>query len=109
MRRLTLIGSLSILVLAGVEARPLPMPADPAVVPAFHVLQQERRREPGPADLKEATEIALERFGGQAAEAETVVREGRRVHEIRLLLDDGSVRTVRVDPATGAIIAPRER
>jgi uncharacterized membrane protein YkoI len=66
-------------------------------------------REPGPADLKEAIEIAEKHTGGKMAGAETVRREGRMVHEIRILLDDGGrVRTVRIDPATGAII-PQER
>ena len=72
-------------------------------------MQERKEREPGPANLEEATEIAVERYGGEVAEAETVEREGRRVHEIRLLLSDGSVRTVRIDPSTGAIIPPRER
>ena len=64
-------------------------------------------RRPRPADLDDAIEIAEKRFGGQAAGAETVVRDGRRVHEVRLLGDDGSVRTVRIDPRTGAVIPPR--
>ena len=109
MKRLTLIGSLSLVVMAEAGARPLPPPPDPAASAPARTLQEARRREPGPADLKEAIEIALERFGGKAAEAATVERDGRRVHEIRLLLDDGSVRTVRIDPATGAIIEPREQ
>lgn len=68
----------------------------------------EQEREPGPATLEEAIEIALKRYGGQAAGAETVVRERRRVHEVRVFGEDGTVRTVRVDPDTGAII-PQQR
>ncbi len=69
--------------------------------------QAGEEREPGPADLEEAIEIALERFGGQATRSETVVREGQTVHEVRVLADDGIVRTVRIDPETGAIIPQR--
>ena len=109
MIRQSLIGLLSLFALVEAGARQLPAPTEPAGRAAEYTLQQERQREPGPADLKEAIEIALERYGGEAADAETVERDGRRVHEIKLLLDDGSVRTVRIDPATGAIIPPRER
>ena len=71
--------------------------------------QERKQREPGPATLREAVEIAIERYGGREARAETVEREGRRVHEIRLFLEDGSVRTVRIDPNTGAILPQQER
>jgi uncharacterized membrane protein YkoI len=79
--------------------------------PAELPLQQQppRRREPGPANLAEAVEIAIERYGGRATKSETVERNGRRVHEIRLYLEDGSVRTVLVDPETGAILPQQER
>ena len=85
------------------------LPAHTVDAPGIMATQQRREREPGPANLEEAIEIALERYGGRAADAETVVREGRRVHEIRVLGEDGSVRTVRVDPETGAIIPQRRR
>lgn len=85
--------------------RALPDTGRPALI-AFQT--EAREREPGPADLEEAIEIALERYGGEAADAKTVVREGREVHEIRVLGADGSVRLVRVDPETGRII-PQER
>jgi uncharacterized iron-regulated membrane protein len=78
-----------------------------AVVPLVATQEAKEEREPGPADLAEAIEIALKRYGGRAASSETVVRDGRRVHEIRVLGDDGSVRTVRIDPDTGAIIPQR--
>jgi hypothetical protein len=70
--------------------------------------EREREREPGPANLEEAIEIALKRYPGEAAGAETVVRDGQRVHEVRVFGEDGTVRTVRVDPDTGAII-PQQR
>jgi uncharacterized membrane protein YkoI len=76
--------------------------------PRLVASQDSPEREPGPADLEEAIEIALKRYGGQAAGAETVVREGQRVHEVRVFGEDGTVRTVRIDPDTGAII-PQQR
>jgi hypothetical protein len=106
-----LFASIAVLFLSQAAARSATAPAGfvslshPGPVP----LQETRQREPGPADLKEAIEIALERYGGRAAGAETVEREGRRVHEIRVLLEDGGVRTVRIDPETGAIVPQQER
>jgi uncharacterized iron-regulated membrane protein len=71
---------------------------------------EESEREPGPASLEEAIEIAVKRYGGEPAGAATVERDGRRVHEVRLLDEaSGSVRTVRIDPDTGAIIPPPRR
>ncbi|MGD8339462.1 MAG: PepSY domain-containing protein [Gammaproteobacteria bacterium] len=70
----------------------------------FVVSQESEEREPGPATLEEAIEIALKRYGGQATRSETVERDGRQVHEIRVFGEDGIVRTVRIDPETGAII-----
>lgn len=71
--------------------------------------QDEAEREPGPANLEEAVEIAIKRYGGEAVRADTVERDGVEVHEIRLLLEDSRVRTVRIDPATGKIIVPRDQ
>jgi uncharacterized membrane protein YkoI len=95
----------------------LPVPSvdiGPSGRTAFAVSQEpeqaeEAERKPGPASLEEAIEIAIKRYGGSAAGAATVERDGARVHEVRLLNDeDGSVRTVRINPETGAII-PQER
>jgi uncharacterized membrane protein YkoI len=108
----TLIATLCCLALGQAEARLAPVPGTSAIdgSPAQWLpLQEQRRREPGPATLREAVEIAIERYGGRETRAETVERDGRRVHEIRLLLEDGSVRTVRIDPNTGAIIPEQER
>ena len=110
-RRLLLLPVFA-LVLAQAEARPVVAPAagpDGGSLRDQVPLQEARPREPGPANLKEATEIAIERYGGEVSAANTVERDGRRVHEIRLLLDDGTVRTVRIDPQTGAVILPREQ
>jgi uncharacterized membrane protein YkoI len=69
--------------------------------------QQNGERQPGPANLEQAIEIAVARYGGEPAGAATVERDGRRVHQIRLLINDTTVRTVIIDPDTGAIIPPR--
>jgi len=109
MIRTTLLAGILIL---GLDiAHALPVSADRqgvALVAAYAPSQTSQQREPGPANLEEAIEIALERYGGQAAGADTVIRDGRRVHEIRVLGEDGSVRTVRVDPDTGEIV-PQQR
>lgn len=67
----------------------------------------DREREPGPVDAEGAMEIAVERYGGKVAGVEEVVREGKEIFEVRIYRDDGSVRTVRIDPDTGKII-PQE-
>jgi len=58
----------------------------------------------GGVSLAQATAIATSRFQGRVVRAETVNQGGRVVHEIRILGDDGRVRTVRVDAETGAVI-----
>lgn len=111
MIRWTLIAAAGLVVLPPAFARAIGPASAAAFEPPSLVASQqanEREREPGPADLEEAIEIALKRFGGQAAGAETVEREGQRVHEVRVFGEDGTVRTVRVDPDTGAII-PQQR
>jgi hypothetical protein len=110
MLRLSLIFSTLFLVVGAAKALPARGFAEPvqtAPVSALIITQETEEREPGPADLEEAIEIAIKRYGGTPAGANTVVREGRQVHEVRVLGEDGSVRTVRIDPETGAIIPQR--
>jgi len=54
--------------------------------------------------LAQATELALARYPGRVVRAETVMRNGRREHQIRILGADGSVRTARIDAQTGAFL-----
>ena len=54
--------------------------------------------------LAQATELALARYPGRVVRAETVMRNGRREHQIRILGADGSVRTVRIDAQTGGFL-----
>lgn len=64
-------------------------------------------REPGPVDREGAMEVAVKQYGGRVLGVEEVVREGKEIFEVRVYRDDGSVRTVRIDPKTGKII-PQE-
>ncbi|AKS41430.1 PepSY domain-containing protein [Wenzhouxiangella marina] len=50
--------------------------------------------------LREAAERVARQYEGRVVSAQTVERDGRRVHVIRVLTRDGVVRTVRV-PADG--------
>ncbi len=104
MIRLTVIAVVSLFVLSRAFAIPVSPVGDVSYQPALAVSQASEERQPGPADLEEAIEIALKRYGGRATRFETVVRDGKTVHEVRVLGEDGSVRTVRIDPETGAII-----
>jgi uncharacterized membrane protein YkoI len=57
----------------------------------------------GGLSLRQAIEIATQRYGGQVVRADTTIRNGRQVHEIRILGDDGVVRTVRIDAQSGEL------
>ncbi len=54
--------------------------------------------------LQQAIAIASERVAGRVVRADTVVREGRRVHEIRIINDDNLVRTILVDAQSGSVL-----
>lgn len=59
----------------------------------------------GPVTLAQARQMALQRFPGRVARAETVTPGGnRRVHQIRILDAEGRVRDVRIDAQTGAFL-----
>lgn len=53
--------------------------------------------------LAQATRMVREQTGGQVLRAETKRDKGRTVHRIRVLTDDGRVRTYHVDAETGRI------
>jgi uncharacterized membrane protein YkoI len=54
--------------------------------------------------LAQATAIAQSQFRGRVVRAEAVQRGDRVIYEIRILGDDGRVRTVRIDAQTGAVL-----
>ena len=58
----------------------------------------------GGISLGQATAMARTRYPGRVVRAETVMIGDRVVHEIRILGDDGRVRTVRVDAQTGSFM-----
>jgi len=51
----------------------------------------------GDISLDQAVEQARERTGGRVISAETREKEGRRVHNIRILTEDGKVRRLQID------------
>jgi uncharacterized membrane protein YkoI len=57
----------------------------------------------GQVTLAQAKALALRRFPGRVVRADTVARGGRREYHIRILGDDGRVRTVRVDAQSGRV------
>jgi uncharacterized membrane protein YkoI len=58
----------------------------------------------GSLSLQQATAIATRQYQGRVVRAETVSRGGRLIHEVRILGDDGRVRTVRIDAETGQFL-----
>jgi uncharacterized membrane protein YkoI len=58
----------------------------------------------GGVSLAQATSMAQGRYQGRVVRAETVQMGDRTVHEIRILGDDGRVRTVRIDAQTGSFL-----
>jgi uncharacterized membrane protein YkoI len=58
----------------------------------------------GGISLSQASAIAQSRVPGRVVSAKTVMAGDRVIHEIRILGDDGRVRTVRVDAQSGAVM-----
>ena len=57
--------------------------------------------------LDSAVSRTRERTGGRVLSAETRQVDGRPTHFVRILTEDGKVRRLRVDAATGRFVAPR--
>jgi uncharacterized membrane protein YkoI len=75
------------------EAEPL-APAQNQLAPA----------QGGGVSLQQATAMAQMRYPGRVVRAEPVQMGDRVVYEIRILGDDGRVRTVRIDARTGQFL-----
>lgn len=58
----------------------------------------------GGISLPQATAMALSRYQGRVVRAEPVSTGDHVVYEIRILGNDGRVRTVRIDSQTGAFL-----
>lgn len=96
--------------LAAASALALPALARPRSA-AFMLAQAEplaqlfpAQRGGGGISLAQATSMAQSRYQGRVVRAESMQMGDRVVHEIRILGDDGRVRTVRVDAQTGAFM-----
>jgi uncharacterized membrane protein YkoI len=100
-RRAALVLAATALLAQGALARPRPEPrlAQLGEEPALLVPAQR-----GAISLAQATAMAQSRYRGQVVRAQTVHNGDRAVHEIRILGDDGRVRTVRIDAQTGAFL-----
>jgi uncharacterized membrane protein YkoI len=88
------VGSAVMLAALGAAAQrsdSLVSPADPGAVIAQR----------SSISLAQATAMAQRLHRGRVVGAETMSRGGRLIHEIRILGDDGRVRTVRIDAETG--------
>ena len=72
-----------------------------------------RERPPYLADNRVNLDSAVSRIrrqtGGRVLSADTVRGDGRTVHEIKVLTDQGRVRHLRVDGETGEVIRRRRR
>ena len=61
----------------------------------------------GGVSLEQAQRLATQRYPGRVVRAETTVRNGRRVHEIRILVEgngDSRMRIVRIDAESGRFL-----
>jgi len=98
------------LVVAGpAAARPRPLSLLQAEVPAESAAPAQRdqlfpTQRAGGVSLAQATAMAQSRFPGRVVRAETVQMGDRAVHEIRILDEEGRVRTVRIDAQTGSFL-----
>jgi uncharacterized membrane protein YkoI len=90
---------------ARVQALPLMQgeAADEALGPAQRDQLAPSQRGGG-VSLAQASSMAQSRYQGRVVRAETVQAGDRRVHEIRILGDDGRVHIVRIDAETGAFL-----
>jgi uncharacterized membrane protein YkoI len=101
--RRRLLGLAAVLV-AALAVAPLAVarvvPAEPEAsledsLPTARIAQRGRQ-----VSLQQAIEMAKRRVKGRVVRAETIVRNGRTIHEIRILDEEGRVRTVPI-PADG--------
>lgn len=101
-----LLASIALLLAGTAAARPLPgfaagdpISLDVTLEPDVTLVTAQR----GGVSLNQAVAIAQRRHPGRVVRAETTMRNGRTVHEIRILGDDGRVVTVRIDAASGEV------
>lgn len=91
-------GAMAALLCAAVLLGGAVMPTTPAAAQPLQLAQASNG-----ISLAEATRMVRDRTGGQVLRAETKRDKGRTVHRIRVLTEDGRVRTWHVDAETGRI------
>ncbi len=91
-------GALAAMLCAALLSGAAVVPTSPAVAQPLQLAQASNG-----ISLAEATRMVRERSGGQVLRAETKRDKGRTVHRIRVLTEDGRVRTWHVDAETGRI------
>jgi Peptidase propeptide and YPEB domain len=84
---------------ARAQPNPFPGPRHDDESPSAFMAQRGGR-----ISLQQATAIALSRYQGRVVRAEPTSRGDRIVYEIRILGEDGRVRTVRIDAETGQFL-----
>lgn len=84
-------------------ARPKAPYADAPAFIAEESLDRVVQQLGGGLSLQQAIQIATSRYQGRVVRADTVMRGGRVVYEIRILGDDNLVRTVRIDAQSGEL------
>jgi uncharacterized membrane protein YkoI len=91
--------------IAGAFALPPEVPGSASVSEPVPVSDRGRSGVRQRMSLDEAAAMVRDRFGGRVIRAESRRgNDGHTIHEIRLLLENGRVRTVRVDAESGRII-----
>ena len=92
---------------ASAVARPRPASQDDLAVETLSPAQRDQlapAQRGGGVSLAQASSMAQSRFQGRVVRAETVQMGDRRVHEIRILGEDGRVHIVRIDAETGSFL-----
>jgi uncharacterized membrane protein YkoI len=94
---------ITLLLASSVAARPRPGAAvDP--LPATEDLAIDGAiAQRGQISLQQAIELAQRRYPGRVVRADTTMSNGRVVHIVRILGDDGRVRTVQIDAQSGSV------
>jgi Peptidase propeptide and YPEB domain len=102
-RRLRVLAcaTLPLAMVGAVAGRPVSEPVAPTPLDAEPTAQIAQR---GSLSLQEATAMATRQVPGRVVRAEPVSRGGRVIYEIRILGEDGRVRTVRIDAETGQML-----
>lgn len=95
---------LTVLALAGLLAL-APAAADARSSAVMQLAQSDSRPESRPRiSAGQAASIVQRRYGGQVVDVDMRQSGGRVIYRVRILQDDGRIRTVRVNGETGEIM-----